>query len=170
MIKEKYSCYVYGEGGKDRTFLQKLISFDKFQYHARKWVFQFGNASGESPKTVLEKCNRESSPCDYDLVICFIDLDKLKQDYPKSWKKEKAKLEKRYVNISIIWQIDNAEDEYRKGLGKISKQCKGKNELNKLAKTNVQRFVNTGFWIRIFKPIQKKEKELDRQRELLANN
>lgn len=169
MIKEKYSCFVYGEGGKDRAFLQKLIFQDKFQYHTKKWTFQFDNAAGNSPKDVLEKCKRASSTHSYDLVLCFIDLDKLKHDYPRGWKKEKSELENKYKNINIIWQIDNAEDEYKKALSKIGKSC-NKNELNKLARKEVRKFINSEFWHRILYPIRRKEKELDKQRKLLAHS
>ncbi len=166
MIIEKYSCFIYGEGGKDRAFLQKLILLDKFLYHAKKWEFQFDNASGNSPKTVLEKCHKTSMPYSYDLVLCFIDIDKLKHDYPKAWEKEKSELERKYSNIHIIWQIENAEDEYKKGLGKISNDCKGKSALNNLAKKEIRKFINSEFWKKILNPILKKEKELDLQREL----
>lgn len=161
MITEKFSCFIYGEGGKDRTFLQKLFLLEKFQYYTQKWTFQFDNASGNSPKNILEKCHKISSPYSYDLVLCFIDLDKLKDDFPKKWKGKKEKLENQYENIHIIWQIENAEDEYKNALGKISEKCKGKYALNNLAKKEVKKFINTEFWKKILVPIQEKERELN---------
>lgn len=165
MIIEKYSCFIYGEGRKDKAFLQALISLEKFQYYSQKWVFQYSNASGNAPKVVLEKCNRESLVYSYDLVLCFIDLDKLKHDFPKKWAKEKEQLEEKYPNIHIIWQIDNAEDEYKRVLGKIGEECKGKDKLNKVAKGEIEKFINSNFWKKILAPIQRKEKTLDKQRE-----
>jgi hypothetical protein len=117
-IKEKYSCFIFGEGRKDKNFLITLFDLTKFKYHTRKWIFSYGNGHGESPKEILKKCHRESSLYSFDLTLCFIDLDKLKGDFPKT---------KDYSHIKIIWQIDNAEDEYKKG--SIKKQ---KNKLKNL--------------------------------------
>lgn len=68
-------------------------------------------------------------------------------------------LEKQYSEFTIIWQIDNAEDEYKKVIGD---QYKGKHKLNKLAKQKVAKFINSNFWKRILKPIKDKERELDK--------
>lgn len=116
IIKIKFSCLFFGEGGKDKDFLIKLI-----------------------------------------------DLDKLKMDFPMTWKKEKNRLENQYSFFKIIWQFDNAEDEYMKVLGKISK-CKYR--LNELAKRKINKFINSDFWKRVLEPIIKKEKELKLKRNI----
>ena len=80
----KYSFLVYGEGGTDKKFLIKLIDLEKFRFHTKKWTPSYANASGGSPKTILEKCKMYVSGREYQLVLCFIDLDKLKNDYPRN--------------------------------------------------------------------------------------
>ena len=136
-IKRKHSCYIYGEGRKDKDFLKALIDLKKFKYHTPKWVFNYDNASGGSAKTVLEKCKKAVFGYSYDLVLCFIDLDHLKANFSKTWKKEKKKLEKYYFDFIIIWQIYNAEDEYKKVLGD---QYKSKHKINKLARKKIEEF------------------------------
>ncbi len=158
-IKRKYSCYVYGEGRKDKNFLQALIDLKKFKYHTSKWFFNYGNASGGSAKIILEKCKKAISKYDYDLVLCFIDIDNLKSSFPKTWKKEKQKLEKYYSKIEVIWQIDKLEDEFKKVLGD---KYKGKHRLNKVAKEKIKDFINSSYWKRILKPIKEKEKKLQK--------
>jgi len=159
VIKKEYSCFVFGEGRRDKDFLVILIDLKKFKDHTQKWIFNYGNASGGSPKTVLEKCRQAIFNCNYSLVLCFVDLDKLKNDFPEKWKKEKIELEKEYSEFKIIWQIDNAEDEYKKVIGD---QCKGKHKLNKLARQKIKEFINSSFWKRILKSIKDKERELDK--------
>jgi len=161
-VTRKYTCYVYGEGRKDKNFLKTLINLKKFKYHTSKWFFNYGNSSGGSAKIILEKCRKVTLEYSYDLVLCFIDLDGLKTDHPKNWKKKKEDLEKSYSDFKIIWQIDNAEDEYRKVLGKLSKS---KYQTNKLAKKMVGKFINSHYWKRILKPIKEKEKEFEKQRK-----
>lgn len=151
-----YTCLLYGEGGKDRKFLNALIPLMK-DYHAKNWFFSTDNAHGSSPEVILESCKRAASGKEYDLILCFIDLDKLKHEKPQGWGLEKTRLEDRYSGIEIIWQIDNAEDEYKLVLGK---QYLGKNKINKLAVKEVRRFINSDFWKRILKPIKAKEEEI----------
>ena len=112
-----YSCLFFSEGKKDKDFLLSLIDLKKFKYHTKNWNIVTDNASGCSPKTILIQCKRAVLNIEYNLIICFIDLDKLKSDYKKTWEKEKEKLEKDYSEIVIIWQINNLEEEYKKVLG-----------------------------------------------------
>lgn len=163
IITKKYSCFAFGEGKKDKDFLIELFELEKFKYYTQNWFFNYGNASGSSAKMVLEKCQRESSGREYDLTLCFVDLDNLKSNYSKTWEEEKEKLEKYYINfgIKIIWQLDNAEDEYKKVLGD---QSKNKHRLNKLAKYKIEEFINSDFWKRILDPIKEKERELENEK------
>lgn len=153
----KYSFLVFGEGGADKKFLIKLIDLDKFKFHTKKWIPSYGNASGDSPRTILEQCKGAASGKAYHLIICFIDLDKLKSDFPKQWLEEKDKLEKEFSEFTIIWQLDKAEDEYKRVLGEL--KC-GKFKLNAIAKKSVEKFINSPLWKRILKPIKDKELEL----------
>ena len=159
--KEDFSCFVFGEGKRDRIFLVSLIELPKFKYHAKRWRFNYDNSSGGSADIVLEKCHRESVCYDYDLILCFIDLDRLKEENPKNWKDVMTDLENEYPHIKVIWQIDNAEDEYKKVLGDI----KGKHKINKQAKKQIEKFINSEFWNRILDPIKEKEKDLDAKKE-----
>ena len=154
----KYSCLAFSEGGKDKKFLMALIPLLE-EYHAKKWAFNYDNASGSSPKTILMQCQNAPFVDSYHLVICFIDLDKLKSDYPTTWEKEKLKLEQEYLSFTIIWQINNLEDEFIKVLGD---RCCGKHKLNKIARQKIQEFKNSDFWKRILKPIKDKERELEK--------
>jgi len=167
VIKKEYSCFIFGEGRKDKDFLITLIDLDKFKYHTERWIFNYGNASGGSAKTILEKCCKEVSGYDYHLVLCFIDLDRFKDDFNKEWKKEKIELEKKYSDIKIIWQLDNLEDEFKKVIGN---QHKSKHRLNKLARQKINGFINSNFWKRILNPIKNKEQELDKIQKKLKNN
>jgi len=150
---------MFGEGKKDKKFLITLIDLPKFKYHTSKWTIKIEGASGSSPEVILRQCQAIPYFQNYNLVICFIDLDKLKNDYPQKWETKKKQLEKNYSNITIIWQIDNAEDEYRKVLGA---QYDNKHKLNKMAKKQVALFINSSLWKRILKPIRDTEKELNK--------
>lgn len=156
---KKYTCLVYGEGRKDKKFLITLIDLKKFKYHTQKWHFNYDNASGGSPKSILEQCRKTVSNYNYDHIICFIDLDKLKTDFPTTWEKEKIKIEKTYFqhNINIIWQIDKLEDEFKKVLGNMSA---GKKEINKLAQKKINKFINSNLWKQILDSIKTKEAKI----------
>jgi len=99
---------------------------------------------------------RETSGYEYDLILCFIDLDKLKGDFPKDWKEKKGKEEDKYERngIKIIWQLNNAEEEYIRVLGNIKV---GKHGLNKAAKIQVEKFINSEYWNRIIQVIKDRE-------------
>ena len=76
------------------------------------------------------------------------------------WEIEKSYIEEKYNYIKFIWQIDNAEDEYKKVLGE-SKVAKHK--LNRQAKEEIHKFINSPLWKRILGIIKEKEEELDAQ-------
>jgi len=143
MKRRKYSCFAFGEGGNDKKFIIALIELDKFKYHTKKWVFNYGNASGQCAEEILKRCRGEISKINYDLVLCFIDLDDLKNDYPNTWENKRSAIEKEYSGIEIIWQVENAEDEYKKVL-RLQYGSKGK--INKLARKNIQTFINSDFY------------------------
>lgn len=162
-LKQPFTCFVYGEGGNDKHFLMNLFELKKFKYHTNKWRFTFSNASGSSAETVLDKCKKEIQGISYQLVLCFIDLDKLKHDYKNGWEKEKVGLEKKYDQIKVIWQKDKLEDELKKVLGKQFT----KRKLNNLAKLKIKEFINSNFWNRILNPIKEKEAGLIKKSLLL---
>lgn len=155
--KSKYSCLFFTEGKKDRDFLYALVDFPKFRYYSSDWRISFDNASGCSPRDILSQCSRVTKFIDYDLIICFIDLDKLKGDYKKTWEKEKILLETEFSKFKIIWQKDKAEDEYKRVLG----QQAGKYRINQIAKQNIDKFVNSDYWNCIKNCIKDREKELE---------
>ncbi len=129
IIKSKYTGLLFGEGCKDKKFLQALSGLEKFKYYTQNWEeFSCDHAFGGSPRNILEQCRKVTYQVQFNIIICFIDLDKLKKDFPKTWQKEKDKLEKEYSDFSIVWQLDNAEEEYKKFIG----EQKDKNKLNKL--------------------------------------
>ena len=145
---------------KDKQFLITLIDLPKFKYHTQKWNFNYDSATGSSPETILKQCRKAIFGKTYHLVLCFIDLDTLKSNHPRTWQQEKSRLESCYSGIIIIWQLDNAEDEYIKVLGGHY-QSKGK--LNKAARDKIEEFINSDFWKRILNPIKEEEKELEKR-------
>jgi len=155
----KYSCLFFAEGRKDKNFLYALIDLEKFRYHTINWKIRTDHASGSSPRTILEQCTRIIIGLSYHLTVCFIDLDKLKSDYKKTWEKERIALEQEFSssNFKIIWQEDNAEDEYRKVIGEQA----GKHKINKLAKERISQFINSPYWQRIISCIKDREIELE---------
>jgi hypothetical protein len=157
-ISQKYTAFVFGEGRKDKKFLIALIELEKFKYHTRKWNdFIYGNSHGCSPEDILKDCKKATASSQFDLIMCFIDLDKLKMDYPDQWLRKQQELENKYKEFCIIWQLDCIEDEMKKVLGNIG-ASKGK--LNKLAKENVKKFINSDYWRRILDAIKLREEEL----------
>lgn len=150
----KYSCLIYSEGGRDSNFLAKLVELKKFKFQAKKWFFNLNHGSGSSPKKILDDCKSCSYGVANDLIVCFIDLDRLKKDSPKTWKAEQIKLEKEYPDITLFWQTDNAEDEYRKVLGS---QCLSKRRVNNLASKQVEKFINSEYWGKLLRIIKDKE-------------
>lgn len=160
MINKKYACLLFGEGKKDKNFVYALTELEKFKYHTENWRFRYGNAHGGSADDVIELCKKEKTG-EEDAILCFIDLDDLKNDYPRNWKQKKGALEKESLiwNGHIIWQIDNAEDEYKKVLGDGYKN-KSKDKINKAAKENIEKFINSDLWKRILMPIKECEKKL----------
>jgi hypothetical protein len=163
IISQKYTCLFYSEGKEDKDFLYALSELNQFKYYAKNWNPSFGHASGCSPRDILDQCLRESRGIAYDLIICFIDLDKLKSDCRKSdWKLEKEKLETEFsvFGIKIIWHEDNLEDEYRKVLGEDYARY-GKHHLNQVAKKSASRFLNSEYWNRIKQEIKNKEFQLE---------
>lgn len=155
MTLEKLTCFVYSEGGKDKKFLEGLI-FELEKFHAKKWFFNLSNASGGSASFILRQCHNIVKNLSYNVVICFIDLDRLKAENPKEWKKEKKELEKKYLdhNISIIWFEDNIEEELNRVLG--GAKC-GKWKTNKKARDEVKKFKNSKIWKEILNILKNKE-------------
>lgn len=104
MIKEKLSCFVYCEGGKDKKFLQGLIcELEKF--HAKKWVFNYENASGGSASFILKKCSEVVKRFSYDVVFCFIDLDRLKNENKKKMEVGKEEFRKKIFKIKYFYNL-----------------------------------------------------------------
>ena len=155
----KKTCLLFGEGGRDRNFLQALVvCLDK--KYGGSWFFTVDNASGVSPRVVIEQCQRigHNNGAIYDQILCFVDLDQLRQKTGKqkgrpNWEEKRDALERQYPGIKIVWQIDNAEDEYKKVLGSLVKGRISKHRLNKLAKDNIKMFIGSDFWNRIIKLI-----------------
>ena len=150
-----YTALLFGEGREDSNFVESMVEYEKFGFHSKNWNFRHDHASGGSPKTVLEKCKRSLSGKDFDRCICFIDIDKLKEEHPKTWKTEMTKLEKLYSDIIIFWQYDCLEDEIRNVLGE---KKLGKTRLNEYARKHMNLFVNSDYWLRLLNIIRQSEK------------
>lgn len=162
-MKKKYSCLFFAEGKRDKNFLYALIELKKFKYYVSDaWHIEVDNASGCSARTILEQCKKRIIGYDYQLVMCFIDLDDLKHDFKVGWQKEKIKLEAEFGYIKIVWQEDNAEDEYKKVLGG---EFRGKNHINKQAKERIDEFINSDYWDKIINPIKNREAELNKEKK-----
>lgn len=155
----KRSYLFYGEGRNDRKMIEKITEIDQFKYRLGKHSIIFGNSSGGHPSEILKECVKYISGREFNGIICFIDLDKLKEECEnttkgnknKDWKIEKRLLENKYkeeYNIKIIWHENNLEDEIIKVIPKAV--GKGKWEINKMALDNVEKFINSDYWNRLF--------------------
>lgn len=161
-IKTKYPGLLFGEGRKDKKFLDALTDLDKFKYHTKKWAFIRDSAHGGSASDIL-KCCKNAKIGTEKIALCFIDLDDLKHRYPgEKWLEKKEALEKKALKegIRIIWQIDKAEDEYKRVLGKKYEKS-SKHKINEVAKKQIAKFINSPFWNKILKPIKDCEKKLE---------
>lgn len=127
-------------------------------FHVKKWSFSYDNASGGSASYILKKCFEITKGTSYDVIICFIDLDRLKSEKKKDWVIEKKKLEESYLklNISIFWWENNLEEELNRVLSINS--C-GKWRINKKAKEEMEKFVNSKIWKNILEILRKIEKK-----------
>lgn len=166
MRQTKYTLLIFGEGSSEEKFYKKLTTSKNFLYHlGKKWAFPiFDSASGGSPQVIVEKCeNKNRIDGGYDLVICFIDIDKLKEDFKKDWKEKKKELEKRVKenNIVIIWQDKDLEDE----IIKINPKLKGKSKqkIQKWGVSNINKFISSELDEKIKKIIKEKRLELYRK-------
>jgi hypothetical protein len=152
---EKLRGFFYCEGGKDRKFLELLVA-ELEVFHAKKWFFNYENASGGSAGYILKKCSEVIRGTDYSVIICFIDLDRLKSENKKNWRIKKRDLEDKYskLNISVIWWEDNLEQELSRILH--IEGC-GKWKVNKRAKEEIKRFKNSEIWKKVLDILKKKE-------------
>jgi hypothetical protein len=143
----KKTCLLFGEGAKELIFFHFLERTKKFEnLYYKDWVITPDHASGCSCRNVLEKCIKTISDASFDLILCFIDLDKLSDDFrnPKDCEKEKKDLEQlaKKFNINIIWQDKNHEDELKRATkGKI----KGKAHMKKRLFKNEDLVVKSDF-------------------------
>jgi hypothetical protein len=156
--KRNFTGFFFGEGKKDKVFLFHLTEINKFKYYyASSWEFFTDHASGGSPQTVLEKCSNALVGKNYDIVICFIDIDKLKDDFPKNWEEKKIELEEKYSQFIIFWHEDKLEDEIIKVLGPVSKS---KKRINKIANKEIDKFVGSDYLKKIVNLINAREKKI----------
>lgn len=157
----KFTALLFGEGGRDRKFINELIEVKQFKYRFdSKWAFLTDNATGGSPETILKKCKQASDNREYKLVICILDLDQLVLQFPKTYKKEMTRLSCAFPSISIFWNHNCLEDEIKKS---ITFEGKGKKKTNRLADKNINKFVNTKYWKRFINIIESREEELEQE-------
>ncbi len=117
-VKKKFSVLIFGEGRTEKRFSQKMRENEKFLHHISKItklepVFRIGCHHGNSPSTILERAVVMADDGDYDSAIALIDVDQLKNNFPKNWEVKKQELDKKAHDhyISIVWQVENFEDE-----------------------------------------------------------
>lgn len=110
--KVKKTALLYGEGKQEVNFFNFLLGTKKFKDIEKDWFINTGHASGSSCKDVLEKCIKATYERSYDIVLCFIDTDKLFHDFPQTYEKQKESLESlaKENGIEIFWQKENFED------------------------------------------------------------
>lgn len=160
---EKLTVLFFGEGGKEKRFFAMVENSTKFRELLPNWSITPDNASGESCEVILTKC---ISTCNgnksYDVVLCFIDTDKLKSDYGSNSEVHKERLERKAqeceANIHIIWQEQDHEEE----LSKAADREITKARLKKLLKTKVVeiKIMNSVFVKRIFSILTRFESDL----------
>lgn len=156
---EKYTALLFGEGGKEKRYFTLFESSKKFKDKFPNWSVTFDNASGESCQVVLEKCiNHVKTNRSYDLVICFIDLDKLYSDFADKHEEKKVELENiaEQNGIRIIWQADCHEDELSRAAEKEIVKARLKQELKK----HGAKIINSGFTKKILALFEEKTRLL----------
>jgi len=160
--KKEYTCLFFGEGGSEKKFLLKLAELKKFEYHTERWIIKHDNTSGGGVEKIIENCAKAKNYYSADLSICFVDIDQLKKVLKTHWVDEKRRLTSKYPDVVIFWQKDNLEDEIRKVLKKpgLSKR-KAQSEAHK----QIKKFINSDYWKRIFRILNKKEKELSAEKQ-----
>lgn len=154
MVTLKRTSLFFGEGRKDKKFFDALIDLEKFKYHTKNWFVRSAAAHGCSAADVIKGCRSEMTGGE-DLVLCFIDLDDLKNDYRDTWKRKKKELEEdaKASGIKIIWFVNNAEEEFKRVLGSRVEGL-SKHKVNKVAQEHIDAFINSDLWKRILRPFQ----------------
>lgn len=148
----KKVCLLFGEGSREKIFFRFLERTKEFENkYYKNWELEYDNAHGSACRVVLEKCINAISDKSFNLVLCFIDLDKLYTDFPrvKDCEKEKSILDQlaKKNNIIIIWQDKNHEDELKRATeGKI----KNKARMQERLKNHEQIIVCSPFVKQIF--------------------
>ena len=130
----KKSALLFGEGKRELIFFNFLLKSNKFKSLGAGWSINSDHASGSSCEVVLDKCILAKYERSYDIILCFIDTDKLFHDYPKTHQKKKKELEAKALKegIKIIWQDKNHEDVLRKASnGKIVDKSNMKGKLKR---------------------------------------
>ena len=168
---KKYTCLLFGEAERDYKILQKLSDLDKLHHHTQAWNCTCACHYGESPDGILGQCLNIAIHDEYDLAICLIDLDgliKIVQEQSASrhqatrqllvQQKEMEERAHQYHGV-IVWQKNNAEDEYRRVLQ--TSAITGKHRLNMLARQYPEKFINSKLWCQIITAIQNRQKELE---------
>lgn len=148
---EKLTVLFFGEGGKEKRFFAMLENSRKFRDLLPHWAVTPDHAQGESCEVILNKCIASTANKSFDVVLCFIDLDKLNHDFGVKGQAQKLKLEEkaREHNIHIIWQDQDHEQELSRAAGRVI----GKDRLKQLLKTkSIEiKIVNSPFVKRIMK-------------------
>jgi len=167
-IKQKKRAFIFGEGRNDADFLRNLISLEQFRHHTPEWGTIKALSSrlrpGSAPKVVLEECLKERGEATYDATICLIDLDVIKEQNPKRWKKEKDELEKRCLethSIHIIWNEDCLEDEITSVAESRARRVRSfdKGRKNQWASKNINFFINTKIYNELLRILDSPETE-----------
>lgn len=128
------TALLYGEGKHENTFFSFLLGTRKFKVLEKDWFIDSDHASGCSAKDVLLGCIKSIDKTKRDVVLCFIDTDDLKHDFPKDYAEKKIELEVMATekNIEIVWQEENLEDVLRLATtGKIKNKGNLKKDLKK---------------------------------------
>lgn len=157
---EKFTALLFGEGGKETRFFAIFEKSAKFKELFPMWSINVDHASGEACKVILEKCIRFcSSNNDFDLVLCFIDTDKLHSDFKDSHEQHKRDLEElaSSKNIIIVWQEQDHEQELSRAIGRAINKSRLKQQL----KAHEIELINSDFAKRILKHFTDYEEKLD---------
>jgi hypothetical protein len=151
----KKSCLLFGEGrGSEKRFFEFLErSYKWTSLYETNWSMHHDFASGSSAKTILNACLKSAYNIEYNLILCFIDLDDLKHDYENSYLEEREKIDIELTAmcseekmILVVWQEENLEDELSRIVGRKVKKNRVKQEL----KNHNIKIINSNFAKNIF--------------------
>jgi len=106
------TALLFGEGRHEYNFCNFLLGTNKFSVLQKSWSIDTEHASGCSAEDILNACIDVMSGKPFDVTLCFIDVDDLKNDFTDSFeaKRDELNVKAKENGIDIVWQEENLEE------------------------------------------------------------